>query len=84
MGWSGLLLGWRAVAIARHSGWNEATIGRLLGMTRQGTRKRFDAANIARRPDPFVGHHRADGEPPPTVRQPLITTIRTSVISLTL
>ena len=34
----------RAVAVARCSGWNWATIGRMLGMSRQGSRKRFDAA----------------------------------------
>ena len=31
----------RAVALARRDGWNWARIGRLLGMTRQGVRKRF-------------------------------------------
>jgi hypothetical protein len=31
----------RAVAFARREGWNWALIGRLLGMTRQGVRKRF-------------------------------------------
>jgi hypothetical protein len=34
----------RAVALARREGWNWARIGRLLGMTRQGTRKRFPLA----------------------------------------
>ena len=34
----------RAVALARREGWSWGRIGRLLGMTRQGTRKRFPMA----------------------------------------
>ncbi len=41
----------RAVAHARVNGYNRGQIGRLLGLTRQGARKKFPHAPAAPRPD---------------------------------
>ncbi|MCU1387693.1 MAG: hypothetical protein JWL72_1031 [Ilumatobacteraceae bacterium] len=50
----------RVVMHARANDWNWATIGRLLGRTRQSMRQRFDGATLALRPDPHLQKHRQE------------------------
>ena len=50
----------RVIALARREGWNWATIGRLLGRTRQSMRQRFEGAGLVMRPDPHVLKHRQE------------------------
>lgn len=47
----------RVVALARINGWKWATIGRLLGRTRQGLQQRFRNIKLALRPDPLADRH---------------------------
>ena len=52
----------QAVAHARANGYNWGQIGRLLGLTRQGARKRFPPASAAPAPHVVVRNARLEAE----------------------